>query len=104
MAMPRVQTLGVSIKLKGHKMRTGIDVSQRFEYSFPDDVDPKTIFVIKPLTASDRFDMGQFVKDGQMKLSGAVALSTFLIVVEEIRNFTIRKSSGDEIIPSAKTP
>ena len=88
-------------------MRTGIDVTQRFEYSFPDDVDPKTVYVIKPLTASERFDMGQYVTvgaDGKptMKLTGEVALNSFLVVIDEIRNFSIKKSDGVETIALAK--
>lgn len=79
-------------------MITGIDIKQRIEYSDPKDTENPTIFVLKPLTSSERFNLSGNIKDGKMQLNGRAALDTFLVIVDEIRNFNI----GEEHFDSAK--
>lgn len=76
-------------------MLKGINVKQRFEYSAPNDKENPTVFVLKPLTSFERFNLSQNLENGVLKLNGKSALETFLVVVDEIKNIDIGEDHFD---------
>lgn len=67
-------------------MIKGIDVNQRVEFSFKDDVEPKTIFVFRPLDAAEQMEMVN--DDGTVNVGGKTIFPYLEKVIVEIKNFT----------------
>lgn len=64
-----------------------IDVNQRIEFvSTQDATEPKTIFILRPLTAFDTFDLAKFAENGELKLSGAYILLMLKRSIVDIKN------------------
>lgn len=66
-------------------MIKGIDVNQRVEFSFPDDVEPKTIFVFRPLDSAEQMEMVN--EDGTVNIGGKNVFPYLEKVIVEVKNF-----------------
>lgn len=67
-------------------MLKGVDIKQRFEWSASCDTEePKTIFVLKPLSAADKVAMIGVFPSG--KISGKAIIDFLDLIVVEIKNF-----------------
>ena len=82
-------------------MLQGIDLNQRVEYSDDSDSEPKTIFVLRPLSGVEMIDLGGAVKtiDGKAVLSGLALYGIVEKSVVEIKNFG-RDLPREEILKS----
>ena len=68
-------------------MLEGIDSRQRIEYSLKRDKDePKTLFVIKPLTGIAMLNLADVYKDGQIKMRGSDIVELLDSSIDEIKN------------------
>ncbi len=69
-------------------MLEGIDINQRIEFSLKADVtEPKTVFILKPLSGSDMFNFSSHVSDGKMSLSGDRIIDLLEKSVVEIKHY-----------------
>lgn len=66
-------------------MIKGIDINQRIEFSFADDVDPKTIFVFRPLDSAEQMEMVN--NDGTVNIGGKNIFPYLEKVIVEVKNF-----------------
>lgn len=74
----------------------GLDINQRVEFTPSTDTEePKTVFVIKPLSGEDR---ANFVDDGKVKLSGTKLYDFLSISIVEIRNFNVEGDIRTKLI------
>jgi hypothetical protein len=67
-------------------MIKGIDVNQRIEFSFVDDIEPKTIFVFRPLDSVEQMEMVS--EDGSVKIGGKDIFPYLEKVIVDVKNFT----------------
>lgn len=77
-------------------MLKGININQRIEFiSSKDNGEPKTIFVLKPLTGEDK---ANFCDNGEVKLSGTKLYDFIVSSIVEIKNFDIDGSIRDKLV------
>lgn len=75
-----------------------IEISQRFEFiSKEDNTEPKTVFVIKPLSTREMFSLMPESSDGQIKLSSEKIFKLLEASIVEIRNF--KDGAVNDLIP-----
>ncbi|NCU42401.1 MAG: hypothetical protein EOM19_06840 [Candidatus Moranbacteria bacterium] len=80
-------------------MKKAISTKQRIEYVLKsDDSDPKTIFVLKPLSGVEMIELSGFIKDGQLQLNTENITSMLKKSIVEIKNYEI--SNIEEAIKS----
>jgi hypothetical protein len=71
-------------------MLKGIDVNQRIEYVCKeDDSEPKTVFVFRPMTASEMIDLTSDMDVTQLKMTGKKIIDFLCMAIVEIRNYHI---------------
>jgi len=69
-------------------MLVGIDLNQRIEFSLDSDTEPKTVFVLRPLSAMEGLDLGE-VKDGdKAKTAGQATIDFIDKCLVEVKNFS----------------
>lgn len=76
-----------------------IDVNQRVEFSISTDTDPKTVFVLKPLSGTQQFSLLRNLirnEDGAYTTSEEYAVSLLQLAVVEIKNPDITDALGIE--------
>ena len=68
-------------------MLTAINVAQRIEFSSPRDTgETKTIFILRPLSGLEMLEFRQFVKDGQINISGDYIVKLLNMSIVEVKN------------------
>ncbi len=68
-------------------MLKGIDINQRVEFISTKDTDePKTVFVLRPLTGSEMLDVSKYITDGKLSISGDFATYVLGNAIVEIKN------------------
>jgi len=64
-----------------------IDIEQRIEFVSKDDnTEPKTVFVLRPLSGADMIDLSQFAEDGVLNLKGDYLINMIDKSTVEIKN------------------
>ena len=82
-------------------MLKGIDISQRVEFSCVDDVDPKTVFVLRPLSGLQMIDVAKNMTDGKLVLDAEYIQSILEKSIVEVKNPDIKdKKKIEEYISS----
>ena len=77
-------------------MLKGLDINRRIEFvSSKDTAEPKTVFVLKPLSGEDR---ANFLDNGTVRLSGTKMYDFLETSVVEIRNFDIEGDIRKKLI------
>jgi hypothetical protein len=78
--------LGIT-KGEGNKMITIIDVKQRIDFvSKFDTTEPKTVFVLRPLSGSELLEMSGSVENGEINITGRFMYSFLEKSIVEIKN------------------
>jgi len=68
-------------------MLQGINLNERIEViSKEDKEEPKTIFVLKPLTALEMLDISKYMQDGKLSFNGEYVRELLCNSIVEIRN------------------
>lgn len=75
-------------------MLKGIDLSQRIEYSSKDDSDPKTIFILKPMTGLQMLETSKFLKGNEMKINGEYIKTLLGGCIDEVKNPDLKEVAG----------
>lgn len=71
-------------------MKKAINVKQRFDFSLSSDKEePKTIFVLRPLSGVEMVELSNFVKDGQLQLNESNISSILTKSIVEIKNYEV---------------
>jgi hypothetical protein len=69
-------------------MKKVININQRFDFCLSSDIEePKTVFVLRPLSGLEMLEMSSFVKDGQLCLNEKNVFSMLSKSIVEIKNF-----------------
>jgi len=80
-------------------MLVGVDIKKRIEYVSPKDSDPKTVFVLKPMTGSEMIDLSMLSNGKEIKLSREYINILLERSIVEIRDF---KSSNGEVVNTSE--
>jgi len=73
-------------------MLQGISVDERIEFTCLNDTsEPKTVFILKPLSGIEQFQFYEFYEDGKLKLKPTSVKTILLSSIVEIKNFTNKK-------------
>lgn len=75
-------------------MRKGIDTNQRIPFSFVDDIEPKSVFILRPLSATEFTEFSSGSAAGVFKITANEIYCVLDRAVVEVQNFQI----GEEII------
>ena len=68
-------------------MLTGVDLSQRIEFSSKTDTsDPKTVFIIRPLSGVEVLDLAKFLTGNQLHLDKSYVVELLGGAVVEVKN------------------
>lgn len=69
-------------------MLEGIDINQRIEFTLTSDkTEPKTVFVLKPLSGADMFSFSSDIKDGKLTLTGDKIIELLEKSVVQVKNY-----------------
>jgi len=73
-------------------MLKGIDVSQRIEFSCEDDVEPKTVFILKPLSGLQMIEVSKNLStDKKLVLNAQYIQSILECSIVEIKNPEVKE-------------
>lgn len=80
-------------------MLKGIDLSQRIDFTFSDDSDPKTVVVLRPLSGVEMAELSNFKEGDEVKVTAGYIVNMLAKTIVEIRNFP---NEGDIIASNEK--
>jgi len=78
-------------------MRKPIDISQRYEITLADDEEPKTIFVMRPLTGLEMINLSSFIVNGNLQLTEDNIYTILSKSIVDIKNFDVEGSIDQKI-------
>src|SRR3990167_1626321 len=83
-------------------MIEGLSLSERIEFTSSKDTDPKTVFVLKPLSGLDRIDLSSNMRAGERVLNSASARLVLELSIVEVRNWKEEKQVKEiiEVLPA----
>lgn len=68
-------------------MLKGIELSQRINFTFSDDTDPKTIVTLRPLSGVEMAELSNFQENGTVKLSTDYIVRMLQKTIVKIENY-----------------
>lgn len=80
-------------------MIEGIDLNLRVEFVSKDDkADPKTVFVLRPLSGSEKINLSGFYSRGKLSLTGSYLLDVLRKCVVETKNPDLKNEELGEYL------